>query len=227
MIPQDHPMADSSSPESSTPKPSSSSSSTSQPKEGWEITLEQLRRTNEELQRRKLDAEKDKELFRELYNKASSHVSEVAKENNSLHDRVDRLETQLQEGLVMIRGTYESQIKHLEDEVERWKGLYGILQVKDIKTNGDDIRRKAACEGELRRENQRLKEQLEMLREDYENMETAFEQLGEKELQSLDEQEQEFKSSFERTTKNPGVSGATPGVAVQFGRGMHPAVPVS
>lgn len=201
-------MLDSSRPPSSEPQPSSS---TPQPKESWEITLEQLRRTNEELQRRKVDAEKDREFFRELYNKASSHVSEVAKENNSLNERVERLETQLREGLVMVRATYESQIKNLEDESEKWKGLYEILQARDRKTEGDEIRRKAACEAELRRENEKLREQLEYLREDYENMESAFEQLGEKELQSLDEQEKQLKSTIEgpMTTGSPGISDAT------------------
>lgn len=218
MVAEDHLMAESSSsPRPSTPKPASS---TPQPKEGWEITLEQLRRTNEELQRRKVDAEKDREFFRDLYNTASSHVSEVAKENSSLQERVERLETQLREGLAMVRSTYESQIKELEGERERWKALYEILQVRDRKTNGDEIRRKAACEGELRRENQSLKLQLQILREDYENMEAAFDRLDEKELQTLNEQEETFKSTIDEEP----TSAST---AMHFGFPTHSAVSVS
>ena len=44
--------------------------------EQWEQTLAQLRATNEELQRRRAEAEKDRDLFRDLYSKASAHASE-------------------------------------------------------------------------------------------------------------------------------------------------------
>ena len=55
--------------------------------EQWEQKLAQLRATNEELQRRRLEAEKDRDLFRELYGKASAHASSVSAENNTLAER--------------------------------------------------------------------------------------------------------------------------------------------
>ena len=89
-----------------------------------EPTIEQLRAANEELQRRKIDAEKDRELFRELYGKASSHVSEVTKENNELLEKVTLLEGKLNEGLTLIRATYDERIRRLEEDATRWKEMY-------------------------------------------------------------------------------------------------------
>lgn len=222
MAPQDHIMPDATSSQPATPKPSEPTL------EHLLHTNEQLRHTNEEIQRRKLDADKDKELFRELYNKASSHASEVTKENNTLVDRVELLETQLREGLVMVKSTYEARIQKLEEDVEKWKGLYGIMQIKDQKTNGDEIRRKAACEPELRRENQNLRVQLELLREDYENMEAAFEQLGDKEIQALDDKTRVMQDAIQRSVRHSGIRPAVAGSGLtQFGQTIDPRVPVS
>jgi len=160
-----------------------------------ELTLDQLRTTNEELQRRRADAEKDKELFRELYGKASAHVSEVTKENNELLDRVAVLETQVSDGLTMIRNTYSEHVKKLQEEVEKWKQLHDVLATRDARTNGEEIRRRAAAERELREENQRLRQDLELLRVDYERMETVFEQFGEEELSQLPAQEEDIKQT--------------------------------
>ncbi|CAL1698269.1 unnamed protein product [Somion occarium] len=156
-----------------------------------DLALDQLRAANEELQRRKVDAEKDRELFRELYGKASAHVSEVSKENNELHERVSLLEGKVKDGLQLIRGTYESRVRLLEEEVKKWKGMYEILMARDRKMQGDELRRRAAVEPELRAENVKLREELEILTEDYEKMEKVLEQLGEQELKLLGEQELE------------------------------------
>ncbi|CAL1698270.1 unnamed protein product [Somion occarium] len=141
-----------------------------------DLALDQLRAANEELQRRKVDAEKDRELFRELYGKASAHVSEVSKENNELHERVSLLEGKVKDGLQLIRGTYESRVRLLEEEVKKWKGMYEILMARDRKMQGDELRRRAAVEPELRAENVKLREELEILTEDYEKMEKELEE---------------------------------------------------
>ncbi|THG95153.1 hypothetical protein EW026_g6447 [Hermanssonia centrifuga] len=167
------------------------------PKADWEIKLEQLRATNEELQRRKADAEKDRELFRDLYNKASSYATQVTKENDELHSRVSLAETQVRDGLAMIRATYDARMRKLEGEVARLEGLNALLTAKDLKTQGDAVRRRAAEGTELRGDNQKLRAELAELRLDYGRMERLLEQLGEQELEELSEQEEEVKHQLE------------------------------
>ncbi|KAI0076895.1 hypothetical protein K474DRAFT_1190407 [Panus rudis PR-1116 ss-1] len=162
-----------------------------------DLVLEQLRATNAELQRRKAEAEKDLELFRDMYGKASAHVSEVTKENNQLHDRVTLLESQVKEGIVMIRGTYEDRIRRLEEEVAKWKGLYEIIAARDAKMQGDDLRKRAAVAEELSVENERLRDELETLQADYEKAEKALEELGERELNELGEEEKALQEAVE------------------------------
>lgn len=126
------------------------------------------------MQKRRAEAEKDRDLFRDLYSKASLHASEVSKENNELTDRASLAETQARDGLAMIKATYEERIRLLEQEVERWKGQVHVLTERD-KRMDDELRRRAALEPELRTENIRLKEQLDSLEEDYRRMEGTLE----------------------------------------------------
>ena len=163
--------------------------------EDWQTKFEQLRVANEVLQRQKADAEKDRELFRDMYNKASAHAGEVIRENNVLEERATIAEGQVHDGIAMVKSTYEVRIRRLEEEVKKWKGMYQLLVIKDQRTNSEEIRRRAALEGELELENAKLKEELELLREDYEKMEKVLEQLGEQELEQLGEQEQEHKQN--------------------------------
>ena len=128
----------------------------------WQLRLEQLRLTNEELQRRKADAEKDRDLFRDLYSRASAHASDVTRENNELSERASIAEGQVREGLAMIRGTYNQKIRLLEEEVEKWKGLCHISTTKDERT-GDELRRRAALEPELRADLQQLAHKVHQL----------------------------------------------------------------
>lgn len=166
----------------------------------WQAQAEQLRVTNEVLQRQKADAEKDRELFRDMYSKASTHAGEVIKENNTLEERATLAEGQVRDGIAMVKSTYEARARKLEDEVKKWKGLYEVLLTKDQKTSGDEVRRKAALEGELGRENAKLKEELELLRDDYEKMEKVLEQLGEQELEQLGEQEEELQQTMDNAS---------------------------
>lgn len=165
-------------------------------KQDWEVSLSQLRATNEELQRRKADAERDRELFRDLYNKASAHASQVSKENDELLERVDLAEGQVRDGLMMMKKTYDERVSRLESEVTQLKALNAILTAKDVRTQGDVIRRKAALEQELQEENQSLRAELAELRMDYNRMESILEQLGEQEMEDVAEQEEEL---MERT----------------------------
>lgn len=147
------------------------------------VTLAQLQAVNDELRRKKLEAEKDRDLFREMYSKASAHVGEVSKENNALLERAELAEGQVKDGLQMIKGTYEERVRVLAEEVERWKAQAALLTARDRRTlENEEFRRKAAMEPELRAENERLKEELQKLREDYGQLETTLAQIGEQEL---------------------------------------------
>ena len=169
----------------------------------WQITLEQLRAANEELQRRKADAEKDRDLFRDFYSKASAHATEVTKENNELLERVTIADGQVKDGLAMIRQTYEVRVKALEDEVARLQGLNAVLTARDAKMQGDDIRRRAAEEVDLRQENQRMRAQMAQLRMDYRKLERLVEQFGTRELEELEEQEPALQSRVEQAGVQP------------------------
>lgn len=117
----------------------------------------------EDLQRRIKSAEDDRELFRDLYSKASAHASDVTKENKDLEQRATLAEGQLQDGLAMLRAMFQGQVQKLQEEVVRWKGLATLLQEKDVRTN-DEIRRRAAEEPELRHKYEALREENEKLR---------------------------------------------------------------
>ena len=164
----------------------------------WELTLAQLRAANEELQRRRADAEKDRELFRELYNRASAHAGDVARENSELLERAALAEGQVRDGLAMVRGTYDARVRRLEDEVDRLAKLNALLVAKDARTDADDLRRRAAEEANLRVDNQRLRAELAELRLDYGRVARLLEELGEKELEQLSEQEEEIKHRLDQ-----------------------------
>ena len=144
--------------------------------EQWEQKLSQLRAENEQLQRRRADAEKDRDLFRDLYGKASAHASEVTRENNDLQERASLAEGQARDGIALIKATYTERVRLLEQDVERWKSQCHVLTERDARTD-DELRRRAALEPELRAENEHLRGQLYALEEDYRRMEAVVEQI--------------------------------------------------
>ena len=162
--------------------------------EQWEQKLAQLRTANEELQRRRAEAEKDRDLFRDLYGKASAHASAVSAENNELSERAALAEGQARDGVAMLKATYEERVRLLEQEVARWKGQCRVLTERDSRMD-DDIRRRAALEPELRAENEQLREQLERLEEDYARLEGL--------LDGMTRQQVEETSALESTVKDP------------------------
>ncbi|KAI0693096.1 hypothetical protein C8T65DRAFT_668771 [Cerioporus squamosus] len=142
--------------------------------EQWEQKLAELRATNEELQRRRIAAEKDRDLFRELYGKASAHASSVSAENNELTERAALAEGKVREGIAMLKATYEERVRLLEQEVLRWKSQCQVLTDRDGRMD-DEIRRRAALEPELRAENERLREHIDnLLEEDYTRMDSLI-----------------------------------------------------
>ena len=164
--------------------------------EQWELKLAQLRTANEELQRRRAEAEKDRDLFRDLYGKASAHASAVSAENNELSERAALAEGQAREGVAMLKATYEERVRLLEQEVAKWKNQCHVLTERDARMD-DDVRRRAALEPELRAENYLLKEQLGSLEEDYRRLEGL--------LEGITRQQVEDTTDIESTVKAPVV----------------------
>ncbi|KAI0328156.1 hypothetical protein GY45DRAFT_1326691 [Cubamyces sp. BRFM 1775] len=128
-----------------------------------------LESTTKEWEQRYKYLEGDRDLFKNLYSEASTHAARLGKENLALEERATLAEGQTRDGLTMIRGTFEAQVRKLREEVTKWQGLCKVLQAKDERTN-DELRRRAALEPDLRAENDRLKQEAEIIREDMERM---------------------------------------------------------
>ncbi|KAH9898194.1 hypothetical protein C8Q73DRAFT_683976 [Cubamyces lactineus] len=128
-----------------------------------------LETTTKEWEQRYKYLEGDRDLFKNLYSEASTHAARLGKENLVLEERATVAEGQTRDGLAMIRGTFEAQVRKLREEVAKWQGLCKVLQTKDERTN-DELRRRAALEPDLRVENERLKQEAEIVREDMERM---------------------------------------------------------
>ncbi|KAH9852967.1 hypothetical protein C2E23DRAFT_885317 [Lenzites betulinus] len=167
--------------------PSAPSPPTPQP--DWELALSQLRATNAELQRRKADAEKDRELFRTLYSTASAHASAMSSENAALLERAERAEGQARDGLAMVRATYDARVRRAEEEAARWRAQYEILLARDERARAEEaeVRARAAREPELRAEVERLRGSLEALEEDYARMEGLLEGLTNEQVEETTE----------------------------------------
>ncbi|KAH9920842.1 uncharacterized protein BXZ73DRAFT_80045 [Epithele typhae] len=120
------------------------------------------------------DAEKDRDLFRELYGTASAHASAVSSENNALAERAAVAEGQARDGLAMLRAAYDERVRLLEAEAARWRAQCEVLAGRDARTD-DEVRRRAAREPELVDENERLRAELRVLEKDYRRMEVVVE----------------------------------------------------
>ena len=114
------------------------------------------------LMQSKEQAESDSNFFREQYAQASAFVGSTRTENAELEKRALIAEDQAKSGVAMIRATYEGKVKGLQDEVTQWKELALLLKEKDRRT-GDNIRKKAALEPELRARIAVLEGELERL----------------------------------------------------------------
>jgi len=125
---------------------------------------------------KKVDAEKDRDFFREQYAKASGFVSSVRDENSDLEKRIKIAEEQAHHGVGLVKATFELRVKTLEEDAKSWRKMAEFLMEKDQRTNNDELRRRAASEPELRTQCERQQralaadedriEQLELLLEE-------------------------------------------------------------
>ncbi|KAG2136968.1 uncharacterized protein EDB93DRAFT_1091420 [Suillus bovinus] len=119
--------------------------------EAHEALVADVTRSNSSLDaltRSKGLAEKDRDFFRDQYTQASNFVSATRSENVELEQKVKTAEGQARDGVALIKHMFESQIKALKEDVDRWRGVSALLQEKDRRTN-DLIRRRAAEHPEL------------------------------------------------------------------------------
>jgi chromosome segregation ATPase len=107
-------------------------------------------------------AETDRDFFRDQYSQASGYVSTVRSENAELEQRAQVAEGKARDGVWMIRAMFEGQVKALQGDLAQWKGIALLLQEKDKRT-GDEIRRKAAEEPELRAKYEQSRREVEKL----------------------------------------------------------------
>ena len=115
----------------------------------WRMERAALVRNIEEATRDKVSAERDRELFREHYMKASAFVSSIRDENADLEKQMKIATDQAKSGVSLIKSTFKLRIQSLERDVHAWRRMTEFLVEKDKRTN-DDIRRRAAEEPELR-----------------------------------------------------------------------------
>ena len=115
----------------------------------WDTERTELVAARDESIRAKASAETDRDFFRDQYAQASGYVSSVRSENVELEQRALVAEGKAKDGVGMIKAMFEGQIKTLQEDLAKWKGIAELLQERDRRT-GDEIRRRAAEEPETR-----------------------------------------------------------------------------
>ncbi|KAG1813614.1 uncharacterized protein BJ212DRAFT_401711 [Suillus subaureus] len=136
--------------------------------EAHEALVADVTRSNSSLDaltRSKSLAEKDRDFFRDQYTQASGFVSATRTENIELEQKAKVAEGQARDGVALIKHMFESQIKALKEDVDRWRGVSALLQEKDRRTD-DLIRRRAAEHPELAERCRQLERQVDSLRAD-------------------------------------------------------------
>ncbi|KAI0756801.1 hypothetical protein C8Q80DRAFT_57114 [Daedaleopsis nitida] len=122
-------------------------------------------------------AEEKRDLFQKLYSDASTHAQRLARENTELEERATRAEGQVKDGLQMVRATSAQQVKALQAEVGKWKGMYQVGAERDMRTD-DEVRRRAALEPGLQEENARLRVDLQIANREVADLKAIIEQLS-------------------------------------------------
>ncbi|THG98956.1 hypothetical protein EW145_g7343 [Phellinidium pouzarii] len=149
------------------------------------------------------DAEKNANLFRQLYSKASSFADGLKLENAELTDRATLAEGQLSKGLEILRAQSANQVHKLSEELDKARILLSVFRGKDERTD-DEVRRRAAREVEL----QPLIDELRMeKREVQSELSTVVRQRNELMVQNKDVSEELDKVRAENVVLNDKIWG--------------------
>ena len=142
------------------------------------------------------DAEKNAQIFRELYGKASSFTDELRAENKMLLTRAVTAERQVSEGIALCRQTYETRIRKLTDELNKVTVRAKLIEAQAQRTD-DDVRRRASLFFEQQTEISRLGSRIESLKDDCRSLKTHRDDLLVN-LRSLEDQRDQW--IIERST---------------------------
>jgi hypothetical protein len=128
----------------------------------WDAERATFAASLDSLKRSKTEADTDRDFFRDQYAQASGYVNTVRGENVELEQRALVAEGKTKDGVGMIKAMFEAQVKRLQGDLAQWKGIAELIQEKDRRT-GDEIRRKAAEEPELRAKYAESRREIEKL----------------------------------------------------------------
>jgi chromosome segregation ATPase len=142
------------------------------------------------------DAEKNSQLFRELYGKASAFTDELRNENSTLSARAVLAERQASEGVALCRATYEARVRKLTDELKKATIRFNLIEAQAQRTD-DDVRRRASLFFEQESDIDRLKKRIESLKDDCSSLKTQRDDLLVN-LRTLEEERDSWTS--ERST---------------------------
>ncbi|KAJ6498510.1 hypothetical protein C8R47DRAFT_1111951 [Mycena vitilis] len=125
-----------------------------------------VERERDSARRELAGAEQQRDLFQEYYRKASGFAEEKSSENKDLEKRVRIAEEQTKEGLATIKATFDLREATLRSETKDWRNQATFLREQAIRTNDDDLRRRAAEHPELVAQNAALDAELDRLSEE-------------------------------------------------------------
>lgn len=152
----------------------------------WAVEREKLKQRISMLETSKSSLLSDSDFLREEYHKASGAAASLRSENMDLEARAILAESQVTNGLALVRGTFEVRVKKLEEELERANALNGILIEKERRTT-DEIRWKASTFDEIERDHgilikkdELLEAEIDELKEEMESVQRENERLREK-----------------------------------------------
>lgn len=152
----------------------------------WAVEREKLKERISMLETSKSSLLSDSDFLREEYHKASGAAASLCSENMDLEARAILAESQVTNGLALVRGTFEVRVKKLEEELGRANALNGILIEKERRTT-DEIRWKASTFDEIERDNgilikkdELLEAEIDELKEEMESVQRENERLREK-----------------------------------------------
>ncbi|KIK63307.1 hypothetical protein GYMLUDRAFT_464152 [Collybiopsis luxurians FD-317 M1] len=143
-------------------------------------------------------AEKDRDLFREQYVKASGYVSEVREENVQLLKRVEIAERQATEGVTLIKASFEERLRVSEEQSSSHLKITEFLMKKDAAT--DRVRKDAVEAPELRAKIIKLEKDLAEMREEAEQLESAFE-VEQLKVEQLERQQEEREAEWKKVVE--------------------------
>lgn len=140
----------------------------------WDTERGQLVASLQDATAARAEAERDRDFVKKQYDAASAYVMSTRAEAEAASARAGIAERQAKDGVALVRATLEGQLARAQSEAGRWRGMHAILLEKDRRT-GDEVRRRAGAEPELRRRVGELEKrceegegELEVLREAYE-----------------------------------------------------------